>query len=87
MAIGFLRAMQEHGLKAPEDIAVVGFDDILLSRCVQPTLSTVGAPRQTWGAAAIRQLIEFLEHEAPLHLQRIPTRLLPRQSSALERKA
>lgn len=87
MAIGFLRAMQEHGLKAPEDIAVVGFDDILLSRCVQPTLSTVGAPRQAWGAAAIRQLIEFLEHEAPLHLQRIPTRLLPRQSSTLERKA
>jgi LacI family transcriptional regulator len=87
MAIGFLRAMQEHGLNAPGDIAVVGFDDILLSRCVQPTLSTVGASRQAWGAAAIRQLIEFFEHEAPFHVQRIPTRLLPRQSSTLERSA
>ncbi|MBO9391796.1 LacI family DNA-binding transcriptional regulator [Caldilinea sp.] len=87
MAIGFLRAMQEHGLNAPEDIAVVGFDDILLSRCVQPTLSTVGASRQAWGASAIRQLIGFLEHETPLCLQRIPTRLVPRQSSTLKRKA
>lgn len=86
MAIGFLRAMQEHGLNAPEDIAVVGFDDILLSRYVQPTLSTVGASRQAWGASAIQQLIAFLEHETPLHLQRIPTRLLPRQSSVLKHR-
>ncbi|MBM4427405.1 MAG: LacI family transcriptional regulator [Chloroflexi bacterium] len=82
MAMGFLRAMQEHGLRAPADIAVVGFDDIPLAGYMQPTLSTVGASRFEWGAAATRQLIAFLETETPFQPRRIPTRFIPRQSSS-----
>lgn len=83
MAIGFLRAMRESGLRAPDDLSVVGFDDIPLARHMQPTLSTVGASRFEWGAAAVRQLIGFLESGTPFAPTRIPTRFLPRQSSAL----
>ena len=83
MAVGFLRAMQEHSLRAPADIAVVGFDDIPLTRYMQPSVSTVGASRFEWGSTAVRQLIDFLEKETPFQLQRIPTRFLPRQSSTL----
>lgn len=83
MAIGFLRAMREHGLNAPTDIAVVGFDDIPLTRYMQPTLSTVGTPRFEWGTTAIRQLIDFLEDETPFQERRIPTRFMPRDSSTL----
>ncbi|MRR32446.1 LacI family transcriptional regulator, partial [bacterium] len=43
MAVGFLRAMGEHQLNAPRDIAVVGFDDVLISRYTHPSLTTVGA--------------------------------------------
>lgn len=82
MAIGFLRAMREHGLKAPDDIAVVGFDDIQLARYVQPSLSTVGASRIEWGATATRQLMDFLEHDATLQPRRIPTQFIARQSSS-----
>jgi LacI family transcriptional regulator len=84
MAIGFLRAMKECGLHAPADIAVVGFDDIPLTRTMQPSISTVGASRSEWGMSAVRQLIDFLEHETPFKRYRIPTRLLPRQSSGGE---
>ncbi|MFN8378978.1 MAG: substrate-binding domain-containing protein [Anaerolineae bacterium] len=48
MAIGFLRATR-NGLHAPDDVAVVGFDNIPLTRYTQPTLSTVGASRFEWG--------------------------------------
>jgi LacI family transcriptional regulator len=84
MAIGFLRAMQTHRLRAPEDIAVVGFDDIPLSRYMQPSLSTVGASRFEWGTLAVQQLINLLDAEKPFQLQRIPTHFIPRQSSTLK---
>ncbi len=83
MAIGFLGAMKERGLFAPTDIAVVGFDDIPLARYMQPSLSTVGASRLEWGAAAVRQLIDFLDNKAPFQPHRMPTYFLPRQSCTL----
>ncbi len=83
MAIGFLRAMKEHGLQAPNDIAVIGFDDIPLAHYMQPSISTIGTPRFEWGTTAVRQLIDFIENETPFQPQRIPTRFLPRESSIL----
>jgi LacI family transcriptional regulator len=83
MAFGFLRAMREHDLSAPADIAVVGFDDIPLARYMQPSLSTIGASRFEWGATAVRQLIDFLENDTPFQPHPIPTRFLARQSSTL----
>ena len=81
MAIGFLRAMAEFRLRAPDDIAVVGFDDIQIARYLRPSLSTVGASRRAWGALAATQLIEFLEQGQPFRPQRIPTQFIPRESS------
>lgn len=81
MALGFLRAMHEHGLNAPQDIAVVGFDDIILSRYAQPPLTTVRASRTQWGATAARQLIDFLVEGKPFQAKRLPVELVVRQSS------
>jgi len=81
MAIGFLRGMQQRGLSAPHDVAVVGFDNIPLTQYMQPTVSTIGASRFDWGMQAIRQLIDFLEDDTPFEPRRIATRLLARQSS------
>lgn len=83
MALGFLRAMWEHGLHAPQDIAIVGFDDIPIARYLQPPLSTIGTSRFEWGATAARQLINFLDNAIPFEPLRIPTRLIPRLSSTL----
>lgn len=85
MAIGFIKAMKEHQLKAPKDIAVVGFDDIQIAKYMQPSLSTIGASRFTWGASAATQLIALLENKYPFPPQRIPTWLIPRESSTKDR--
>lgn len=81
MAIGFLHTLTEYGLRAPADIAVIGFDDIPFSRTMQPALSTVAGSRLEWGATAVQQLIGFLEAETPFQPCRIPTRFMARQSS------
>ncbi|MCI0446376.1 substrate-binding domain-containing protein, partial [bacterium] len=81
MAIGFVKAMKEQNLKAPDDIAVVGFDDIQIAKYLQPALSTVGASRFLWGSAAATQLIDFLENENSFQPHRIPTRFIQRESS------
>ncbi len=85
MAIGFIKAMKEKGLKAPDDIAIVGFDDIQIAQYMQPTLSTIGASRFAWGSSAATQLIDFLENELPFQSHRIPTRLIQRESSTRNR--
>ncbi|MBL8056403.1 MAG: LacI family DNA-binding transcriptional regulator [Anaerolineales bacterium] len=82
MAIGFIKALQANQLRAPDDVAVVGFDDILISRYMRPSLTTIGTSRFQWGAQAAAHLIDFLEHEAPFPAQRLPTQLIPRESSA-----
>ncbi|MCA9970916.1 MAG: LacI family DNA-binding transcriptional regulator [Anaerolineales bacterium] len=81
MAIGFIQALQAHHLTAPDDVAVVGFDDIQIARYMQPALSTIGASRLSWGAEAANQLVDHLEHKNPFRPSRIPTRLIPRASS------
>ncbi len=84
MAIGFLRAMRENGLRAPQDIALVGFDDIQIAKYLQPALSTVGASRFSWGASAATQLIDFLENGTPFQPCRMHTQLIERESSSLQ---
>ncbi len=85
MAIGFIKAMQASHLRVPEDIAVVGFDDIQLARYMQPTLTTIGASRFLWGSLAATQLIDFIEKDIPFQSYRIPTRLIQRDSSRIQR--
>ncbi len=81
MAIGLIKVMKEHNIQIPRDIAVVGFDDIPISRVMQPSLSTVGASREVWGSSAVNHLIDYLDNETPYLFERIPTKLIPRESS------
>ena len=85
MAIGFMKAMKEHNLTAPDDIAIVGFDDIQLASYIHPTLSTIGASRLIWGSTAVNRLIDFLDNDRPFNTKRIPTRFIPRESSCKKR--
>jgi LacI family transcriptional regulator len=81
MAIGFIKALKEHDLSAPQDVAIVGFDDIQIAKYMQPTLSTIGASRFTWGSLAATRLIDFLENESLFQPDRIPVKLIQRESS------
>jgi len=61
MAIGALRAIYDHGLRVPEDIAVVGYDDIEYAAHTTPPLTTVAVPTEEMGRLAIRQAIAQME--------------------------
>lgn len=81
MAIGVLHALRRHGLRVPEDMAVVGFDGIALTGFGNPTLTTVEHPRQELGRQAAISLIERLEGvERPEPHSLLPGRLLIRES-------
>lgn len=64
MAIGALRALSSHGLRVPEDVSVVGFDDIRFARYTTPALTTIAQPKNTLGREAMAMLIELLNDPA-----------------------
>ena len=81
VAIGALRALQEHGLRAPEDIAIVSFDDIATARYLTPALTTVHVPAFGLGWSAAELLIRIIEGDLPNETQvRLETQLVVRES-------
>ncbi len=61
MAIGAMRAIHDHGLRIPDDIALVGYDDIEYSAHTTPPLTTVAVPKQEMGRLAVRRAIAQME--------------------------
>jgi LacI family transcriptional regulator len=57
MALGVLRAVHEHGLRAPEEISVTGYDNIIFSEFASPPLTTVDVPRKEIGRMAFEVLV------------------------------
>lgn len=81
VAIGALRALREHGLRVPEDMAVVGFDDIAASRYLTPALTTVHVPAFGLGWSAAELLIRIIDGDTPNETQvRLETELVVRES-------
>ena len=63
MALGAIAALNERGLRVPEDIAVAGFDDIPVARLVSPPLTTVAQFPTALGRRAAEMLFERLSGE------------------------
>jgi DNA-binding LacI/PurR family transcriptional regulator len=79
-AIGALKALNESGRRVPEDVALVGFDDLRLSSFLTPPLTTVRAPTEEVGQVAARQLFRILENAAPESTTLLPTQIILRRS-------
>jgi LacI family transcriptional regulator len=63
-AIGAIRAFMDHGLRVPEDISVVGFDDIQGASYHNPSLTTIHQPLQQIGVTAARILLQRIRGQA-----------------------
>ena len=83
IAIGALRAARERGLRVPEDVSVLGFDDMRHATIVAPALTTIRQPLAEMGRAAIGLLSRLLDDPGyePRHVE-LPTRLVVRESTA-----
>lgn len=63
IAVGVIRKLKERGLKIPEDISVIGFNDIMLASFVEPQLSTIGVPRYMIGQVAWKMLDRLINNK------------------------
>ena len=82
MAAGALRAAHELGVRVPDELAIVGFDDIALAALIQPSLTTVRQNTEALGQAAAEGLIRMIEDaDAPPVQVHVPTQLVVRASS------
>lgn len=85
IAIGALKALKDKGLRAPEDIAVVGFDDLPSSIVVDPFLTVAAQPAYQMGKQGAELLLRRLVQSSPHDFEEIvlPTELIIRASSGV----
>lgn len=79
-AIGVLSALKEAGLRVPEDVSVIGFDDLRLAPFLTPPLTTVRAPTEAVGRAAAEQLFRLINHQPVEETILLPTEIVYRRS-------
>ena len=83
MALGAMRWLNHAGIKVPEDISIVGFDDIEVASQIIPALTTVKAPVEEIAATAFNMLDDIINGETPTsqHVA-LPAQLMVRQTCA-----
>jgi DNA-binding LacI/PurR family transcriptional regulator len=81
-AMGTIRALHESGLRVPEDVSVLGFDDIQSASYQVPSLTTIRQPLQQMGSTAARMLLKKLASESTPKLIEIDPELIVRESTA-----
>lgn len=86
MAMGAMRELRKAGLHVPQDISVVGYDDILFAELTDPPLTTVALPRGEIGRAAVEALLHTVNNESKQGLEyKITPKLIVRESTGLVR--
>lgn len=82
LAVGALKAIQEVGLKVPEDISVIGFNDISVAKYVSPPLTTIKVHTEWMGELAIETIHSMIHDQAPVARKvTIATELIERAST------
>jgi DNA-binding LacI/PurR family transcriptional regulator len=81
MAAGALHALRRAGRRVPEDVAVIGFDDLPMAQHTQPPLTTVRQPLERFGAVAADRLLAALDGTDDDIDPVLPTTLVTRESA------
>lgn len=82
MAIGAMQVAREAGLRIPEDISIIGFDDVEVAKLVSPGLTTVRQDTEEIGKVAAQRLIQRINGESANVHESIPVTLIERRSTA-----
>jgi len=82
VAIGIVKAAKKAGVRVPEDLAVVGYDDIPAAEVIEPTLTTVRQPKLEMGDYAINMIVDAVEgKETALKHKELQTKFIVRESA------
>jgi DNA-binding LacI/PurR family transcriptional regulator len=81
MADGALRTLRRLGRRAPDDVAVIGFDDVEAARFTDPPLTTVHQPIHEIGTCLAEQILRLVAGEEVEASVVLPTRLVIRESA------
>ena len=87
MAYGALQAARIRGVRVPEELAIVGFDDFGLARVLDPPLTTIRAPAREMGRRAAEFLFEVIDGDQPRHAVVEVDMVLRRSCGCLGEKA
>lgn len=80
MAIGAIRALQDHGLRVPQDVSVCGFDGLELGEYLIPRLTTIRQPAEKMAERGVALLIQSIEEDAPAVHELVPYQLVEGES-------
>lgn len=81
VAMGVMKALDEHGIAVPDDISIVGFDNIETGTYLKPALTTIDIPKKELGRLAVKVLLDRLETSRSYSLRvTLPFTLMKRES-------
>jgi LacI family repressor for deo operon, udp, cdd, tsx, nupC, and nupG len=82
MAMGVLETARRRGLRVPDDLSLIGFDDIRFARCMDPPLTTIAQPMRAIGEGTVRLLLDILSgRTTPPESVTLPHTLVVREST------
>ena len=71
MAIGAMKALREANLRVPEDVSLVGFDDIDIVEHLSPALTTVRVNKEVLGSIAVKHLLSLMSNPNPVSVTNV----------------
>lgn len=80
MALGAMKAATQLGIKMPQQLSIVGFDDLLFAEYTNPELTTIRRPQEDIGKTAANTLMKILQGSKASQDTIVPTQLLVRSS-------
>jgi DNA-binding LacI/PurR family transcriptional regulator len=86
-ALGALRAIRAKGKRVPEDVSVVGFDDLFIASYTNPALTTISQPMRQMGSTAMEILLKLFNGASSQNNIKVQGQLIVRESTAAPRTA
>jgi LacI family transcriptional regulator len=81
IAFGAMKAIKEHGLKIPDDISIIGFDDLPYCEIIEPPLTTIKVFKHSLGRLAVDRLLDRMKNQVSEVVRiEVATALVTRQS-------
>ena len=64
IALGAMKALQESGYRVPQDVSIIGFDDLPFCEIAVPRLTSLRVPKQEMGRLAVRRIVEMMQERS-----------------------